>query len=162
MQKLLDFLDSNGITYQRVDHRPVFTCEESALHVPPLPGAKTKNLFLRDGKGKKHYLVSVAADKSADLKALSQALGAGGLSFASADRLERILGLQAGSVTLLGLINDQAKHVEAIIDSDLWSAEAFQVHPLINSSTLSITKDGLSRFLELIEHPPKILSIPSR
>lgn len=162
IRKLFDFLESNKIHYERVDHPPVFTCEESDRLVPRMAGAKTKNLFLRDGKGKRHFLVAVPPEKNVDLKVLSQVLGVSGLSFGSADRLEKCLKLTPGSVTLLGVINDRSSQVEVIIDQDLWSAETLLVHPLINSSTLAVARTELSRFFELTGHSPKIVAIPSR
>src|SRR5690349_15851592 len=116
---IFEFLDSNAIAYQRVNHPPVFTCEEAKRLVPTLAGAETKNLFLRDGRGRKHFLLSVPAEKNVDLKALSRALGISGLSLASTDRLKKYLSLEPGSVSLLGVINDSSKEVEVLIDQDL-------------------------------------------
>lgn len=88
---IFDFLDSNHILYQPVDHPPVFTCEEADKLVPYLPGAKTKNLFLRDGHGRRHFLLAISSDKSVDLKALSNSLGVSRLSLTSPDRLPSTL-----------------------------------------------------------------------
>ena len=80
---IFEFLNENNIAYQRVDHPPVYTCEEAAKLVPDLPGADTKNLFLRDGKGKRHFLLVIPANKKVNLKSLGKALGVSGLGFAS-------------------------------------------------------------------------------
>lgn len=146
---IFDFLDAHQIAYQRVDHPPVSTCEEAREHVSPQLGAETKNLFLRDGKGKRHFLVSVAAATSVDLKSLARTLDVSGLSFASADRLKRFLGLEAGSVTLLGVLNDAAKAVEVVVDERLWAAEKILCHPLVNTSTLVIRELMSLDFLSL-------------
>ena len=159
---IFDFLDSNGIPYQRVDHPAVFTCEEAHRLVPELAGSATKNLFLRDGKGRRHFLLSVAPEKNVDLKALSKALNISGLSFASPERLKKYLGLDAGSVTLLGVVNDPAKHVEVLIDEALWRADVLLCHPLVNTSTLAVEREELARFFELTGHSPKIVSVPER
>jgi Ala-tRNA(Pro) deacylase len=156
---IFEYLDSCGISYLRIDHPPVFTCEESERLVPPLDGAKTKNLFLRDGKGKQHYLVSVPPEKSVDLKALSLQLKAPGLGFASPERLEKYLKLTPGSVTLLGVINDTDNQVQVVIDEQLWQAEALQVHPLVNSSTLLIKKNLIEQFLMSLNHRPQVISV---
>ncbi len=159
---IFNFLDSHQIEYQQVDHPPVYTCEEAKRLVPDLPGAETKNLFLRDGKGQRHFLLAVAPEKNVDLKTLSKSLEVSGLSFASPERLAKYLRLSPGSVTLLAVVNDSEKQVEVLIDEELWSNEAFLCHPLVNTSTLSLNKQSLSRFFELTGHSPKIISVPSR
>ncbi len=159
---LFSFLHEQGIAYQRCDHPPVFTCGEANELVPPLPGAKTKNLFLRDGKGRRHFLVSLGQEKTVDLKGLASVLGLSKLGFASAGRLERYLGLTPGAVSILGVINDSDHQVELIVDETLWQAEAFQCHPLVNTSTLVIERTDMERFLDLTGHLPKLYDIPSR
>src|SRR6187401_108884 len=106
------FLREHGISAARHEHPPVMTVEESERLVPPLPGAKTKNLFLRDKKGARHFLVSVPHDLTVDLDALGDAIGAGRLGFASAERLQRHLGVMPGSVSLLALVHDRTHAVE--------------------------------------------------
>lgn len=159
---IFDFLDSHGIAYTRVDHPPVFTCEEADRLVPALPGAKTKNLFLRDGKGRRYFLLGTTAEKSVDLKSLGSLLGVSGLGLASPSRLAEVLGLTPGAVTLLGVINDQQKKVEVLIDEDLWACDALLCHPLVNTSTLSIEKEGLQRFFDLTGHQARIIAVPVR
>src|SRR5438094_9251871 len=105
---LTAFLAHHGIRLQRFAHPPVMTVEESERLVPKLPGAKTKNLFLRDKKGTRHFLVTVRHDLAVDLNVLGTALNAGRLGFASPERLQKHLGITPGSVSLLALINDQA------------------------------------------------------
>jgi len=159
---IYQFLADHGIEYERHDHPPVFTCEEALRLVPPLPAAKTKNLFLRDRKGRRHFLVAVGYEKAADLKALASLLGVSKLGFASAERLQRYLGVDPGSVSILGVVNDVNQEVEVIVDEGLWSAKAFQSHPLVNTSTLVISRDDLQRFLEITGHPVRVLDVPSR
>ena len=106
--------------------------------VPKLPGAKTKNLFLRDKKGRRHFLVTVPHDVAVDLDALGAALGVGGVGFASAERLQKHLGIKPGSVSLLGLVNDEAHAVEFVIDRALWEADAVHAHPLVNTATMVV------------------------
>jgi Ala-tRNA(Pro) deacylase len=156
---LLSFLDCNGIEYQRCDHPAVYTVEEAARLVPPLPGAKTKNLFLRDKPGRRHFLVCVPAAKQVDLRALSEALGTGRLSFGSADRLMARLGVEPGAVTLLAVFNDPGRTVELFVDADLWAHEAFQFHPLVNTGTLVLSRAAVTRFLELIDCPFRVIAV---
>ena len=161
MADIYAFLDAHGIAYQRHDHPPVYTVADVHRLVPPLPAARTKNLFLRDGPGKRHFLVVVEGDKRVDIKALAPLIGARRLSFGSAERLKTHLGVDPGAVSLLAVANDAAHAVEVWLDEGLWAAEAFQFHPLVNTSTLVITRDHTARFLEKSGHALKIIQVPS-
>jgi Ala-tRNA(Pro) deacylase len=97
---IYQFLADHDIEYERHDHPPVFTCEEALRLVPPLPAAKTKNLFVRDRKGRRHFLVAVGYEKAVDLKALASLLGVSKLGFGSAERLQRYLGVDPGSISI--------------------------------------------------------------
>jgi len=156
------FLAEHGIAYQRCDHPPVYTVEEAARLVPPLPGAKTKNLFLHDKPGRRHFLVCVPAAKQVDLKALSEATGANRLSFGSADRLKQHLGVEPGAVTLLAVFNDPAHAVELFVDEDLWQAGAFQFHPLVNTATLVLSREAVARLVELTGHRMHVIRVPGK
>ena len=156
------FLAEHKIEFERYDHPPVFTCEEANRLVPPVPAAKTKNLFLRDRKGKRHFLISSGYEKQVDLKGLSSALGVSKLSLASSERLRNYLGVDPGSVTILAVVNDTGKKVEVIMDEDLWGSEAFRCHPLVNTSTLAISRENIERFLEATGHPLRVVSIPCK
>ena len=162
MKDFYQFLDENGIRYERHDHPPVYTVEEAQRLVPPLPAAKTKNLFLRDKKGRHHFLVVVGAEKRVDIKRFETLLGVGRLSFGSPDRLKRFLGITPGAVSLFAVFNDQQHAVRVVVDKTLWSATAFQFHPLVNSSTLVIEKEDLERFLELTGHRIRVIDVPGR
>lgn len=153
-------LDALGIEYTRVDHPAVFTCEESEKVVPPLPGARTKNLFLRDKKGRRHLLVVAAQDKRVDLRSLGELLDARGLMLASDERLSSHLGVTPGAVSILALVNDTALAVELIIDRDVWSAGAVLAHPLVNTATLALPLEGLQRFLRDCGHEPRVIDVP--
>jgi Ala-tRNA(Pro) deacylase len=156
------FLDEHGIVYQRCDHPAVYTVDEAARLVPPLPGAKTKNLFLRDKPGRRHFLVCVPANKQVDLRALSETIGANRLSFGSAERLKRYLGVAPGAVTLLAVFNDSDHAVSLLVDEDLWQAEAFQFHPLVNTATLVLARQEVARFVELTGHALQLICVPGR
>jgi Ala-tRNA(Pro) deacylase len=156
------FLSEHKIEFERYDHPPVLTCEEANRLVPPIPAAKTKNLFLRDRKGKRHFLISLGYEKQVDLKGLSSALGVSKLSLASPERLRNYLGVDPGSVTILAVVNDARKKVEVIMDEDLWGSEAFRCHPLVNTSTLAISRENIERFLEATGHPLRVVNIPCK
>ncbi len=151
-QDFLRFLDEHGFTYLRIEHPAVFTCEEAEQHRPPQPAVSTKNLFLCDKKGRRCFLVVTACEKTVDLAALAPQLGVSHLRFASQERLERMLGVTRGAVTMMGLANDTALQVELWMDSDIWAGEYFQSHPLVNTATLVVAKAELARFLALTGH----------
>lgn len=146
-QRVYDALDKMNIKYEVVEHEPVYTMEDMDRLGLPEKGTLCKNLFLRDSKGKRHFLVTLDEKKSVDLKALGRTLGAGNLSFASEDRLEKYLGIKQGSVTPFGLMNDADHAVEFFIDKDLSRAKKLGVHPLENTATLFISFKDLDKFL---------------
>ena len=156
------FLREHGIDAPRYEHPAVMTVEESELLVPKLPGAKTKNLFVRDRKGARHFLVTVPHDIAVDLDALGTVLGAPRLGFASPERLQKYLGLAPGAVSLLGLVNDATGAVEFVIDRSLWEAEAVHAHPLVNTATMVIAHADLERFLAATGHAPRVIDVPER
>ena len=155
------FLRKHGIAATRHSHPPVMTVEESERLVPKLPGAKTKNLFLRDKKGARHFLATVPHDLPVDLNALGSVLAAGRLGFASPERLAKHLGVTPGSVSLLALVNDAARAVEFVIDRALWDAPAVQAHPLVNDATMVIAHAELERFLAATGHAPRVIDVPA-
>ncbi len=159
---ICEFLHEHGIAYERHDHEPVYTCEQADRLDIDSPAAKTKNLFLRDRKGRRHFLVSVGAEKTVDIKGLEAVLEAKGLSFASPERLMERLGILPGSVTMLAAFNDREGRVEVIVDRDLWQHDSIQCHPLVNTSTVIISRSDLERFLRLIDHEPRIIEVPGR
>ena len=161
LMDITTFLAHHGIAAQRFEHPPVMTVEESVRLVPRLPGAKTKNLFLRDKKGTRHLLVTVPHDLAVDLNALGAALGAGRLGFASPERLLKHLGITPGSVSLLALVNDREHAVEFVIDQRLWDAPAVQAHPLVNDQTMVVVHTDLERFLAATGHAPRIVTVPA-
>ena len=162
MADLYQFLADNKIEFERHDHPPVYTVADVERLVPTLPAVKTKNLFLRDKKGRRHFLVAVPAQKRVNIKALGAAIGAGRLSFGSPDRLKKHLGVEPGSVTVLATINDLENAVELFFDKVLWEEKLFQFHPLVNTSTLLISRENLRRFFELTGHEARLIDVPSQ
>ncbi|MGD1972576.1 MAG: prolyl-tRNA synthetase associated domain-containing protein [Desulfobacterales bacterium] len=162
MTDVYQFLADHHIEYQRHDHPAVFTVADVERLVPPLPAAKTKNLFLRDKKGKRHFLVVVPAQKRVDIKALGAAIGTGRLSFGSPARLKQYLGVDPGSVSILALIRDAGHGVEVVFDKILGMEKALQFHPLINTSTLVISRDNLRRFLDATGYEIRSLDVPAQ
>lgn len=136
------------IGYELTEHPAVFTIEEMEGLGIAEQGAVCKNLFLRDGKGKRHFLVTLPREKKADLKSLAGQLDTGKLGFASPERLERYLGLHRGEVTPLGVLNDAGRDVEVVFDRDLEGATRLGVHPNDNTATVWLSFSGLRAFVE--------------
>ena len=141
-------LNALGIHYDVVEHPAVFTAEEAAAHWGEIPGAPVKNLFLRNKKGDRHYLVILGIEKQADLRRLVQVIGDDRLSFGSPERLMTHLGVRPGSVSPFGLINDEAHAVRVIVDNDLRTAERLIFHPNDNTASLTISGADFVKFLE--------------
>ena len=140
-QRVYDALDKLKIKYEVVEHEPVHTMEDMDRLGLPEKGTLCKNLFLRDSKGKRHFLVTCEESKKVDLKAL------GKLSFASEERLEKYLGLKQGSVSPFGLMNDEDHAVEFFIDKDLSKCKSLGIHPLENTATVFLSYKDLDKFL---------------
>ena len=135
------------ITYERHEHPPVATVEAAEQYWSGIDATHCKNLFLRNQKGSRHYLVIVQHSKRVDLRAVADQIGDGKLSFASPERLMTHLGLTPGSVSPFGLINDREHVVRVVLDRDLKSAERVSFHPNINTATLTVAAADFARFL---------------
>jgi Ala-tRNA(Pro) deacylase len=146
-QQVYAVLESLGIAFTRHEHPPVATVEAAEEHWAAVDATHCKNLFLRNQKGTRHYLVIVLHSKRVDLRAVANQIGDGKLSFASPDRLMTYLGLTPGSVSPFGLINDARHEVRVFLDRDLKQAERVSFHPNINTVTLTIAYNDFQRFL---------------
>ncbi len=150
-------LDRLGIPYECIEHAAVYTAEEFAVVPFPDDVRLAKNLFLRDNKGKRHFLVVMALDRPADLRRLGDLLGAGRLSFASAERLERYLRVERGAVSPLCILNDNDTVVEVIIDGSLADAPRVGVHPNDNTATVCLRYDDILRVITEHGNPVQVL-----
>jgi Ala-tRNA(Pro) deacylase len=151
-QEFLAFLDATDFIYRRIEHPAVFTCAEAELHRPTLPAVSTKNLLLCDKKARRFFLVVTACEKTLKLDELSSQLGVAHLRFGSEENLMRLLGVTRGAVTMMGLVNDTEHQVELWIDAEIWRADHFLSHPLVNTATLVLAKPELERFFALTGH----------
>lgn len=148
-EKVYKRLDELKIEYSVKTHRAVFTIDEYEQLDLNSNGDVVKNLFLRDAKGKRHFLVVLHKGKKVNLKDLRVQLDSSALSFASETRLEEHLNLTKGSVTPLGIINDSKSLVEVIFDKDLVVGDrVLGVHPNINTATVWISFNNLKRVIE--------------
>ena len=160
--QLFAALDALGIAHSTVKHPPVFTVEQSASLRGQIAGGHTKNLFLRDKK-QALFLVVALEDAEIDLKGLHRVLGATGrFSFGSSDLLREVWGVEPGSVTPFGAINDETGRVSVVLDSAMMEHETLNYHPLINTMTTSIARGDLVKFLESTGHMPRIERVSGR
>jgi Ala-tRNA(Pro) deacylase len=141
-------LNELAIPFTRHEHPPVATVEEASAHWAGIEATHCKNLFLRNQKGTRHYLVVLTASKKADLKAVAAQIGDGKLSFASSERLMTHLGLTPGSVSPFGLINDREHAVRVVLDRDFQTATRLALHPNINTRTFTIAAADFTTFLD--------------
>lgn len=158
-KKVFDFLQQAGISYEVTEHPAVYTMEEMAQVGLDKLGPIPKNLFVRDGKGRQHFLITAAADTQIDLKALGEKLGVKKLSFASAERLQQYLGITAGCVSPLGILNDAEHAVTVVFDSKLEGLPKLGVHPNVHNATVWLSFADLCKVIQSAGNPVQIIEI---
>lgn len=151
--ELYALLDERGIPYEVFHHQAVMTVEEADKVVPRM-AVPTKNLFLRDDKKRDFYLVTARTDTFVDLKRLHKQLGSRRLSFASPELLQEKLGLVQGSVTTLGVLNDDSRSVTLVFDETL-AHRRFDAHPMVNTATMFLWMDDVLPLFE--EHGTRVV-----
>jgi Ala-tRNA(Pro) deacylase len=154
--ELFAFLDVIGVAHNTHRHPPVFRVEEGLEIKAALPGGHTKNLFLKDAKGRL-WLVSALGETRVDLKALPAVIGSAKLSFGSEALLEETLGVRAGSVTAFALIKDTEHKVSFVLDAALMAYELVNFHPLTNTATTAVSREGFLAFLDALGVAPIIV-----
>ena len=151
-QQVRERLDFLGIAYERHEHPPVATAEEGDRYWGAIAATHSKNLFLRNQKGDRHYLLIVMHSKRVDLRRVANQIGDGKLSFASPERLLKYLGVTPGSVSPFGLMHDHERAVKVFVDRDLENAERVSFHPNINTVTLALAREDFLRFVHDTGH----------
>jgi len=154
--RLLAWMAEHGIAQTTHDHPAVFRVEEGLELKAALPGVHTKNLFLKDKKGRL-WLISAAQDTVIDLKRAHRAMGSDRLSFGNETLLWETLGVRPGSVTALGLINDLERRVTFVLDRRLWEAAVVNFHPLINTATTALDQDSFRQVLAQLGRDPIVV-----
>lgn len=155
---IYQFLHDNQVSFQCFEHPAVFTIEEANQLDVDIPGLATKNLFLRDGKGKKHWLWVGAEDESADLKHLSEVLSVKRMSLGSSDRLAKYLSSEPGRVSLLDIFKAEPQKVTLLVTQKVWDSETLHCHPYQNTATLEVNTEQLKPLLLAMDNEIKILS----
>lgn len=155
-----NFLDQNNIWYQKTEHKRVYNMDELNDIYLPFPEYEGKNLFLRDAKKKNYYLITVKGDKRVDLKKVKQEHGTRPLSFASSEDLLRIMNLTPGSVTPLGILNDQNLEVIVYLDKEFLKDKGIiGVHPNDNTATVWLKVNDLLDIINKHGNSVKIIDI---
>ncbi|HEX6865966.1 MAG TPA: prolyl-tRNA synthetase associated domain-containing protein [Caulobacteraceae bacterium] len=149
-------LDELGVAYETVEHPAIFTVGEGDDVKAAMAGAHTKNLFLKDARGRL-WLISAEGRAAIDLKRLHKVIGAARLSFGNPTLMEETLGVTPGSVTAFALINDADHKVRFVLDRTLWEADRVNFHPLTNTATTGVSKEGFRRFLQALGVTPLIV-----
>ena len=152
-------LQELDIAYERYEHPPVATVDEAEVHWAGIDATHCKNLFLRNQKGTRHYLVVLMHSKKADLRRVADQVGDGKLSFASPERLMTHLGLTPGSVSPFGLIHDREHAVRVVLDRDLKAADRLSFHPNINTATYVVARSDFEKFLAACFNPVQYVAV---
>jgi Ala-tRNA(Pro) deacylase len=146
--ELYQLLTKLGISFEYHEHPPLATIEDAKLHWKEYNSGRCKNIFFRNHKGNRHFLVILEHLQQLDIHDLEKRLRQGKLSFASDQRLMKYLGVEPGSVSPFGLINDPEKHVHLFIDERLKESDRLAFHPNVNTATIIISRSDFLRFLE--------------
>ena len=158
--RVYDFLDSLGVSYQRIDHEAAMTMEACEEIDRTLEATICKNLLLCNRQEARFYLLMLPGDKVFKTKDLSAQIGSSRLSFAKAEYMEQYLDITPGSLSVLGLMNDKDKMVRLLIDEDVLTGEYIGCHPCINTSSLRLkTKDLVEKIIPAMEHEPTIVKL---
>eukprot|EP00992_Anisonema_acinus_P012186 TRINITY_DN7955_c1_g1_i1.p1 TRINITY_DN7955_c1_g1~~TRINITY_DN7955_c1_g1_i1.p1 ORF type:complete len:161 (-),score=8.04 TRINITY_DN7955_c1_g1_i1:75-557(-) len=157
MKNVETFLTEKEIDYTLYEHVAVYTCEEIKEHCGNLPGVVAKNLFLKNRKGTRYFLVVLPADKQANIKKIGAFLGAKDLTFVNAETLYEKLQLEPGAVSPFGLLNDLNAEIELCLDRALTLPEALCFHPNRNTASLVIAQTMFQKFLTTLNHKIHLL-----
>ena len=150
-------LDELGIAHHTYEHEPIFTVEQGKHLKAQWPGGHSKNLFLKDKKGR-FVLISAKDETEIPLKQLHHHLGLGRLSFGSAELMEEVLGVTPGSVTFFALMNEGATRLShVILDAALIACNPVHFHPLENSATTAVAPGDLVKFARAYGVEPQIM-----
>lgn len=157
---LFAFLDRLGIPTRTVEHPAVFTVAESEKLDREMPGGHTKNLFLKDAKGRL-FLVVAEARTGIDMKSLHKVLDCARLSFGKPELLLEVLGVTPGSVTAFAVLSDRRRQVSVVIDDALMAFDTLNCHPMVNTATTNIDRDDLLEFMRATGHEPRVVKLPA-
>ncbi len=156
MAEIKDYIIRLGLSFKEFKHPPVYTCEEAEKYNKDIKGVHSKNLFIKDKKSKRFYLVILPASKKLNMDNLGELLN-DNIKFADEEDLKNILGLNKGAVSPFGLINDKENKVQIIIDKEVWNSKFVSFHPNINTETLELTKEDFHKFIKSLNNKVVII-----
>ena len=156
--ELMTFLDNLGLATVTFEHEPVFTVEEAQKVHGNISGGHCKNLFCKDEKGVL-WLIVALEDAHIDLKAAKDKIGSKRLTFGKPELLLEVLGLEPGSVSPFGLINDKQAKTNVILDAAMMKHQILNFHPLKNDATTTIASTDLVTFIKACGHSPRIVAV---
>ena len=156
-EEIRHMLENKTIGFRMLEHPAVYTMQEMQELGILREGRVCKNLFLREQKGKLHFLVSLPEEKQVNLKTLGEQLGGQKLSFASEERLQKYLGVTHGAVSPLGVLNDETHSVMVVLDSEILQWDAIGLHPNDNTATIWLTPKVLRSILDETGNPCLVL-----
>ena len=154
--KIKNYLQDLGIKFKEFKHPAVYTCEQAEKYNKNIRGIHSKNLFVKDRKSKRFYLVILPADKKLNLEELDKKLG-DKLKFANENNLKEILGVESGAVSPFGLINDKNNNAIVVTDNKIWNSDYVSFHPNINTETLELTKEDFHKYLNSLKNRINII-----
>jgi Ala-tRNA(Pro) deacylase len=147
-KELYELLEKLGISFEYHEHPPLATIDDAKIHWKDYNSGRCKNIFFRNHKGDRHYLVILEHLRQLDIHDLEKRLRQGKLTFASDQRLKKFLGVEPGSVSPFGLINDRERHVRLFIDEKLGESECLAFHPNVNTASIVVLKSDFLKFLD--------------
>ena len=159
MQEVLNYLTTHDIPYVLHTHPAVYNMQDAAAHYQNINGLPVKNLFLKDKKSGAYYLCILPGAKKLDFKKIESLLGSKAITFASAENLKNVMGLEPGSVSIFGVLNDPEGRVGIILDAEVHDASIVTFHPNTNTATIEITHDDLMKFLGLVKHSVQVVPL---
>lgn len=157
-ESVLDYLTVHGISYSIFHHPAVYTSEEADVYTADLPGFRAKNLFLSNNNETRHYLYVCHENQRANLKQLAKKMNDSRLRFGNEKNMTDFLGITAGALSLLALINDPFDRIRVIIENEVLQAESVLLHPLVNTATVILSREGLNEFLSISGHSFCVIS----
>jgi Ala-tRNA(Pro) deacylase len=158
-KELYELLEKLGIRFDYHEHPPLATIEDAKIHWKDYNSGRCKNIFFRNHKGNRHYLVILEHLRQLDIHDLEKLLHQGKLTFASDERLKKYLGVEPGSVSPFGLINDRERHVHLFIDEKLSESERLAFHPNVNTASIVVSKSDFLKFLEYTGNPYEFIKL---
>ena len=153
----LKFLEGLNIEFEVLNHKAVFTIDEAMAELPGR--TEIKNLFIQDDKGRRQYLVIMPGLKKLDLRALATDLEEKKVRFCSPEKVENMLGVKPGSVSLFCCLNPNSHHVEIIFDEDLLKEKEIGFHPIVNTATVFMSPESINKILPALTQKHRIIKL---